>query len=174
MDLMPRALSLRLRAWDLAREFALPLAALLAIVATADLRIPIGLPGHRGLLWLTLLVAVALTARRTGTLSAVGVGSSALALALGTAAAPGALRYVAAAILLEAVAAAPLARRRPWVVALAAAPIHLVALVVPMGAGFGLATMGSLPRLLGHLGFGLVAGMLGWAFAAGAERVTRR
>ncbi|PQM44047.1 hypothetical protein C1Y40_05793 [Mycobacterium talmoniae] len=42
-----------------AREVVFPVLAVVVIVAYADLRIPMGLPGHRGLIWLTLLVAFA-------------------------------------------------------------------------------------------------------------------
>nr|WP_238159289.1 hypothetical protein [Mycobacterium sp. MFM001] len=143
---------------DMLREVALPVLAVAAIVAYADVRTPLGLPGHRGLVWLAMLVAVALVRRET--VIAVGAAATATTLALHLAAGPwGAARYLAAAVLLYAVAA--WARRRPWLLALAAAPIHLVAL-----AGSFI----SAERAAFHLVFGLTAGLLGWAVAFGMGR----
>ncbi|MEZ0365463.1 hypothetical protein ACAG26_17415 [Mycobacterium sp. pUA109] len=163
-----------------AREVVFPVLAVAVIVGYADLRIPMGLPGHRGLIWLTLLVAVALTTRRRETVLAVGAGSTVASLLLHLAPGPAdSARYLAAAVLLYAVAAAPVVRRRRWLVALAAAPIHLVALagsLAPMLGGghlLVLASAGMTERVLFHLGFGLVAGLLGWAIAFGLDRGRR-
>nr|WP_232080162.1 hypothetical protein [Mycobacterium branderi] len=143
---------------DMLREVALPVLAVAAIVAYADVRTPLGLPGHRGLVWLSMLVAVALATRRPETVIAVGAAATTATLALHVAAGPwGAARYLAAAVLLYAVAA----RRRPCLVVLAAAPIHLVAL-----AG----SVVSIERAAFHLVFGLTAGLLGWAIAFGMGR----
>lgn len=145
---------------DMLREVALPVLAVAAIVAYADVRTPLGLPGHRGLVWLTMLVAVALVTRRRETVIAVGAAATTATLALHVAAGPwGAARYLVAAVLLSAVAAG--ARRRPWLLVLAAAPIHLVAL-----AG----SVASAERAAFHLVFGLMAGLLGWAIAFGMGR----
>lgn len=148
----------------LARELVLPAVAMVAIAVSSDIRMPLGLPGHRGLVWLTLLVAVALVTRRRETVVAVGVGSTLTTLMLHTGPGPGgvgSLRYLAAAVLLYALASAPMARTRPWLLVIAAAPIHLVAL-----AGT-LVHAGMAEKALFHLGFGLVAGLLGWAIAVG-------
>jgi hypothetical protein len=163
---------------DLARDLALPLVAVAAIAATADLRIPVGLPGHRGLVWLTLLVAVALSARRPGTVTAVGAASTVLGIALGSTV--GDPRYLAAAMLLDAALVIPAVRRHPALLVIAASPIHLVALVGPLvgavggsapliGLGSGMGT-----RVVFHLAFGLAAGLLGWAIAAAARRFPAR
>ncbi|MCH6169649.1 hypothetical protein [Pseudonocardia alaniniphila] len=164
------AVSIGSRAADRARDLALPLVAVAGIVAVTDLRIPVGLPGHRGLIWLTLLVAVALSVRRPGVVTAVGAASTVLTFALGSAV--GDPRYLAAAILLDATLAVPIVRRHPVLLGLAASPIHLVALVAPLlgavGAGGALVGLGSgLATKAGfHLAFGLVAGLLGWTVAA--------
>ncbi|MDN5855553.1 MAG: hypothetical protein L0I76_27240 [Pseudonocardia sp.] len=170
--------------WVLAREVALPVLAVAGIVVSADVRIPLGLPGHRGLVWLTLLVTVALVSRTRQTVVAVGAASTMATLVLGIAPGPGGLvgsvRYVAAAVLLYAVATTALARRHRWLVALAAAPIHLVALVgsivtlIGGGYWFAVASVGTVERVAFHLGFGLVAGLLGWAAAAAANRTPDR
>ena len=66
----------------LARDVVFPAAAAVLITLSSEMRIPLGLPGHRGLVWLTLLVAVALTARRPQTVLAVGAASTAATVLL--------------------------------------------------------------------------------------------
>lgn len=156
-----------------AREVVFPLLALATIVASTDIRIPLGLPGHRGLVWLTLLVAVALVTARRETVLAVGAASSIATLPMHGFSDPlWCSRYVAAAALLYAVTASPAVRVRRWLLSIAAAPIHLVALassVVTLRAGAHMATSwasnGLLERAGWHLVFGLLAGLLGWAVA---------
>lgn len=162
----------------LAREVGFAVLAVVVVVVSADIRIPIGLPGHRGLVWLSLLVAVALVTRRRETVVAVGMASTIATLMLHVAPGPwGSGRYLAAAFLLYAVASAPVARRRRWLIVLAAAPIHLVALAgsvaALLGGGylFALVSVGMAEKVLFHLGFGLLAGLLGWAVACGVDGV---
>lgn len=164
----------------IARELVFPALALAAIVASVNVRIPLGLPGHRGLVWLSLLVAVVLGTRARTTVLVVGAGASAAALTFHPAPWDDA-RYLAAAILLYAVAA-PGGRRRLRV-ALAAAPIHLVGLAGSAAALIGgrywsgFASVGMSEKVLWHLGFGLAAGLLGSALgcavAYGADRPGR-
>ena len=161
----------------LAREVVFPALAVACIATTADIRMPLGLPGHRGLIWLSLLVAVVLVARRPETVVAVGAASTATTLLLHTNPGPWASsRYAAAAVLLYALAATPALRGRRWLIVLAAAPIHLVALAGPIAAQFGRGHLygwvssGMGERVLFHLGFGLVAGLLGWVIAVGMDR----
>jgi hypothetical protein len=163
-----------LRDGAFAREVALPALAVLVIVVPADIRLPIGLPGHRGLVWLTSLVVVALVTHSRPTVVAVGAASTMATQVLHTA--PGlqaSSRYLAAAVLLYVVTAIPVVRRQQWLVAVAAAPIHLVTLAGSVRTGFGGAGLfGSLPAGLAekvqfHLGFGLAAGLLGWGLASG-------
>lgn len=165
--------------WLLAREVVFPVLAVAVIVGCADIRIPLGLPGHRGLVWLTLLAAVALTTRRRDTVLAVGASSTAATLALHLAPSPvDSARYLAAAVLLYAVAAMPVVRARRWLLVIAAAPIHLVALAgsvaALLGGGhlFAMASVGMTEKALFHLGFGLAAGLLGWAIASGMDRLS--
>lgn len=152
-----------------ARDVVFPVAATVVIVLAADVRMPLGLPGHRGLVWLTMLVAVALTARRPQTVLAVGAASTAATLLLQSGPGPWAsARYLGAAALLCLLTSRVHVRR--WLVALAAAPIHLVALVIPIATtligGHQLAMVGLGDKVMFHLGFGLIAGLLGWASAA--------
>lgn len=160
----------------LAREVAFPLLAVALIVAYRDVRVPLGLPGHRGLVWLTLLVMVALVTSSRETVIAVGAAST---LATSVIDAPGGPwhggRYVAAAVLLYIVATAPAVRRQRWLLALSAAPIHLVALAGPvfalLGRGqlFVFGTVGMAERVAFHLIFGLMAGVLALAMVFGME-----
>lgn len=145
----------------LLRSIALPVVAVAAIVAQADVRLAIGLPGHRGLLWLTVLAVVAYTARTRGTTTAVGAASALLLAGLG-ATPVDALRYAAAAALLDAALALPAVRRLPVLLAVLAGPIHLVALATPLLRGMPL---GDRPLL--HLAFGLAAGLIAWAITRG-------
>lgn len=160
----------------LAREVAFPLLAVALIVAYRDVRIPLGLPGHRGLVWLTLLVMVALVTSSRETVIAVGAAST---LATSIMDAPGGPwhggRYVAAAVLLYVVATVPAVRRQRWLLALSAAPIHLVALagsvfaLLGRGQLFALGTVGMAERVAFHLIFGLIAGVLALAMVFGME-----
>jgi hypothetical protein len=160
----------------LSREVGLPALATVVLIASADIRIPIGLPGHRGLVWLTLLVTVVLMTRVRQTVVAVGAASTVATALLHTS--PGmwaSARYLSAALLLYAVAFLVTGHRR-WVIALAAAPIHLVALAGAVSAGFrggylpAFVSPGLTEKALLHLGFGLVAGLLGWAIASSINR----
>jgi hypothetical protein len=156
------------------REVAFPLLAVVVIVASTDIRLPVGLPGHRGLIWLTLLVAVALVTIRLETVLAVGAASSIAALPVHGLSDPlWSSRYVAAAALLYAVGSLPVVRRHRWLLAVAAAPIHLVALAGSASSWHTGATMsvwmtnGMFERAGWHLGFGFLAGLLAWLVALG-------
>ncbi|OBJ48388.1 hypothetical protein A9W94_04260 [Mycobacterium asiaticum] len=149
---------------SLTRELIFPVLATVLIAGYADIRIPMGLPGHRGLIWLTMLVAVVLATHRRSTVLTVGVAATLASVSLHPPIAG--VRYLAAAVLLYAVAGA--ARGRRWLVVLAAAPIHLVAL-----ADSALALPGLVEKALCHLGFGLAAGALGWVIASVVRASTR-
>lgn len=156
------------------REVGFPLLAAAIIVASTDIRIPLGLPGHRGLVWLTLLVAVALVTARRETVLAVGAAASIAALPLHGLSDPlWSSRYVAAAALLYAAAALPVIRARRWLLAIAAAPIHLVALassVVALHGGGHMSawlSTGLVEKACWHLGFGFLAGALAWTAVVG-------
>ncbi|WP_018334778.1 hypothetical protein [Actinomycetospora chiangmaiensis] len=147
---------------------AVAVVATAGIVAQADLRLALHAPGWRGVLWLGLLVGVAHVAPRPGTTTAVALLASASALLLGLVPQGplGVVPYLAAAAALEGIAVLAVVRRHPVLLAVAAAPIHLVALVVPLGRSLAvgvtpavaLAGIGGVVLL--HLVFGLVAGLL--------------
>jgi hypothetical protein len=154
--------------------------ALLCLLATAgivlqqQLRTPLHVPGHRGLLWLGLLVAVRLVAARPGPTLAVGVASAGLTAGLGLSpdGSLGALPYLMAAAALDATALVPALRGRSWPVVVLAAPVHLVALIVPVSRSLmvGVAPTALVQGLttvaLLHVCFGAGAGLLGWGLSA--------
>ena len=162
-----RALPIGLRRGLAGRGALLCGVAVLAILAQAQLHSPIGIPGHRGLVWLTLLVAVLLVTSSPPATAAVGLTSAGLLAALGFGA-QAAIPPAAAAVILAAIASVGWVRHRPWVIALLAAPVHLVALAMPfhrmLTAGTAMHPAMSSVIML-YLVFGLAAGLAGWMLA---------
>jgi hypothetical protein len=176
MAILPRAAALDRR--STAATAALVIVATAGVVLQQEMRTPLQLPGHRGLVWLGLLVAVRLIERRPGPAMAVGVASAGLTAAFGLSPAGplGALPYLLAAAALDATALVPWLRERAWPVVVLAAPVHLVALLVPLSsslvagvAPIALAQGLAAPALL-HVCFGAGAGLLGCALAAAWRR----
>ena len=162
--------------WSLAHDVSVAVVAVTAIVASAEIRVPVGLPGHRGIIWLASLVATALATRYRESVIAVGGASTVLAQVLHITPGVGpSARYLAAAVLLYAASFVPVIGRRGWFIALAAAPIHLVALVSPTVAGphrgLLVSTNGLSDKVLFHLAFGLVAGLIGWVVASSVNQL---
>jgi hypothetical protein len=154
------------------RKAGFPLLAVAIIVASTDIRVPLGLPGHRGLIWLTMLVAVALVTARQATVLAVGAASSIAALPMHGMSDPlWSSRYVTAAALLAAVGSVSVVRTHRWLLAVAAMPIHLVALASSVfswhteASILAWASNGMVQRAAWHLGFGFIAGVLAWVVA---------
>ena len=173
-----RSTSWAVRARAAAPDLTIALLAVGAIVLAAEIRSPMQLPGHRALIWLSALGATALLTRHRGATTAVGVvAAGTLALTgLGNGGALGALPYVLAALALDAVLLVGAVRRHPILLALLAAPIHLLALIVPLtrSARVGVLPVDALPGMgsvvVLHLVFGLAAGLIGW----GVFRLVRR
>ncbi len=154
------------------RSLVIALGAVGVIVAQMVWRLPLGIPGHRGAIWLTALIVVAFLAPRGATavtgITAAGVGGALGLIASGPL---GFVPYLAAALLLEGALAWPPVKRHPWLLVPLAAPIHLVGVIVPITKGWA---VGVTPAALAHglsgvaafhLLFGLVAGILGWLIA---------
>ena len=165
--------------WSLSHEVGVTVVAVSVIVASTEIRTPIGLPGHRGLIWLASLVAAALITRRRESVLVVGGASTMLTQVLHIAPGVGSSgRYLAAAVLLYAASFVPVIGRRGWFIALVAAPIHLVALFSPTVAGLHHGHLVSpltndlSDKALFHVAFGLVAGLIGWGLASTVAQVT--
>lgn len=154
----------------------LALLAVAAMVAAQAWSGPLHLPGHRGLIWLTALVAMALAGDGRGWATGVALGSGALVLAGGLASSPLiGVSYVLAGLALDGlVRAAPRVCDSLPAVAVAAALVHLVDLIGPVAAGGRHAGAGPgggpLALLAGHVLFGLAAGALGFSLARRGAR----
>src|SRR2546430_4755184 len=82
MALSARVAAPALDGW---RTAALCAVATAGIILQQEVRTPLHVPGHRGLLWLGLLVAVRLVAARPGPALAAGAASAAMIAGLGLA-----------------------------------------------------------------------------------------
>jgi len=151
----------------------LPALAVAVIAVQAQVHLAIGVPGHRGLVWLGALALVAVRSGRGWTIGTASA-ASAIALATGTGGSAGPLNvvpYLAAAALLELVALAPALRRHPVLLVPAAAAVHLVGLIQPLakslavGVQPGAFAAGMLAPIALHVAFGALAGA--WAWLAG-------
>lgn len=161
------------RGWVEPRAVRVPLAGAVAVFVTATVVIavqqlyptPLGLPGHRGLFWLGAMLAARLALGRTGVATGAAVTSSALILAVQPSYALHCVVLTVAGLLVDALFARPAVRTRPWLVVAAAPVIHLVAIAVPMVrlAFFGRVDAAGFVGwvLLGHLFWGLAAGLAG-------------
>ena len=150
-------------------------------------KVPLGLPGHRALGWLTMLIAVRLIAG-PGWAAAVGLISAALVLVTGIS--PngvwGVAQYGIAGVLLDSMLALrpTVARHAVTLGLLGAAVLLAVGWIAPLGrsltGGIPLAELwpsvvsvagAGLSRIVVlDLAFGAVAGLLAWALAAAFAR----
>jgi hypothetical protein len=159
------------------------------VIGFAAWKVPLGLPGHRALGWLTMLVAARLIAGR-GMGALVGVASAVLVLELGISpdGVYGVADYAIAGILIDAtLTARPSMTRSPLVlVVLGAIVLLAVGWIAPLGrsltggipmaelwpsvvsvAGAGLSRIVVLDLL-----FGAIAGGMGWSLAAALRRAS--
>ncbi len=151
-------------------------------------KVPLGLPGHRALGWLTMLIAVRLIA---GPGWAAGVGAVSAALVLVTGESPNAVwgvaQYAIAGVIVDSMLALrpTIARHAVTLSLLGAAVLLAVGWIAPLGrsltggiplaelwpsvvsvAGTGLSRIVVL-----DLAFGAAAGLLAWCLAAAVVRV---
>jgi hypothetical protein len=150
-------------------------------------KVPLGLPGHRALGWLTMLIAVRLIAG-PGWAAAVGVFSAALVLVTGESpnAVWGVAQYAIAGVLLDSMLLLrpTIARHAATLSLLGAAVLLAVGWIAPLGrsltGGIPLAELwpsvvsvagAGLSRIVAlDLAFGAVAGLLAWGLAAAFAR----
>jgi hypothetical protein len=124
---------------------------------------PWGMPGHRGLFWLSTLIAARWTIDRPGTALGVAAASSAGILLLDPTMGVHVATYLIAGFLVDLAATANLIRRHPWTMVLLAPLILLVNLINPFLHNL---TRSALPTVISGMGF-YVQGHLLWGTAAG-------
>lgn len=142
--------------------------AVAAIVLQQLIHTPWGLPGHRGIFWLSTLIAVRWAVDRPGVATGVALASSGVIVLAAPVLGFHTLPYLVAAVLLDALAAAPVVRRHRWLVVAAAPVIHLAGVFSPLVRSLAVsppvdALAGMGPFLQGHLAWGLAAGVVGTA-----------
>ena len=124
---------------------------------------PWGLPGHRGVFWLSTLIAARWAIDRPGTALGIATASSAGILffdpTMGIHVAP----YLIAGLLVDLAATSTFIRRHPWTMIGLAPVILLVNLINPFLHNLALS---SLPTVLSGMGF-YIQGHLLWGTAAG-------
>ncbi|HEY5198535.1 MAG TPA: hypothetical protein VIJ51_16050 [Solirubrobacteraceae bacterium] len=159
------------------------------VIGFAAWKVPLGLPGHRALGWLTMLVAARLIAGR-GWGAGVGIVSAVLVLALGIS--PdgiyGVADYAIAGVLIDATLTArpSIAGNAVKLAVLGAIVLLAVGWIAPLGrsltGGIPMAELwpslvsvagAGLSRLVVlDLAFGAVAGAMGWGLASALRRAS--
>lgn len=157
------------------------MATAIAAVAVQQLhRTPWGLPGHRGIFWLSVLIATRWCLDRPGTALRVAAGGSCVILFVDPTMGTHVLPYLAAAMLIDRLAEVPLVREHPWLMLPLAPVIHLVGVLSPflhhLGGGSGLGTVlgGMWFYIRGHLLWGAGAGVVGMALGLAGRRLMDR
>jgi hypothetical protein len=124
---------------------------------------PWGLPGHRGIFWLSALIAVRWAIDRPGTALGVAAASSAGIILVDPTMGVHVATYLIAGFLVDLVAKTPFIRRHPWTMLPLAPLILLVNLMNPLMHNLA---QSSLPTVLSGMWF-YVQGHLEWGIAAG-------
>lgn len=167
----------------LAAEVGLALATgLLAALAKRYFDLSIGVPGHSGLGWVGVLVAGAVVNPRAGmaVLAGASMGVWGIPIGLGHSALYNTALYGSASLALEALRRLRVPLSRAWGAALAGMAVHVVKFgyVLAYSAAAGVLrnfrVWGAMPALWNHVGFGLGAGLVGWAAARGLVPALRR
>jgi len=140
--------------------------AVAGIIVQQLVHTPWGLPGHRGLFWLSTLIAARWIIDRPGTALGIATASSAGILlvdpTMGVHVAP----YLVAGFLVDIAASAKFVRRHPWTMIALAPLILLVNLIDPFVHNLALSSLtatisGMGFYLQGHLLWGIAAGIVG-------------
>jgi hypothetical protein len=178
-----RAASLRVPARaELARlavTGAVTAAAVTVIVWQQLEHTPWGLPGHRGVFWLSALIASRLIIDRPGTAIRIAAASSGLILVIAPATGGQVGPYLLAALLVDWAAATQAIRRHPWLLLPLAPLIHLVGVLSPFVHNLGISPLGTvLPGMWfyiqGYLLWGAAAGVSGLAVGVSGRKLMRR
>lgn len=140
---------------------------------------PWGLPGHRGLFWLTILIASRWCLDRPATALRIAAASSCVILMADPAMGSHVLPYLAAGFLVDRAASTRFIAQHPWVMLVLAPVIHLVGLLSPFlhnlaFQSFGAVLGGMWFYIQGHLIWGVLAGFAGMGLGVPGRRLLRR
>lgn len=155
-------------------------AAAVAVIVWQQLgHTPWGLPGHRGIFWLSALIASRWIIDRPSTAIRIAAASSCLILVIAPATGGQVVPYLLAALLVDWAAAAQAIRRHPWLLLPLAPLIHLVGVLSPLAHSLGISPLGTvLPGMWfyiqGHLLWGAAAGVTGLAVGVPGRKLMRR
>jgi hypothetical protein len=137
--------------------------AVVGVVLQQLVHTPWGLPGHRGLFWLSTLIAARWAIDRPGTALGIATASSAGILVLDPTMGVHVAPYLIAGFLVDLAASVKFVRRHPWTMIPLAPIILLVNLVNPFLHNLALS---SLTATISGMGF-YIQGHLLWGIAAG-------
>jgi hypothetical protein len=153
--------------------------AVVGVVLQQLVHTPWGLPGHRGLFWLSTLIAARWAIDRPGTALGIATASSAGILVLDPTMGVHVAPYLIAGFLVDLAASVKFVRRHPWTMIPLAPIILLVNLVNPFLHNLALspltATISGMGFYIqGHLLWGIAAGIVGMgAGVFGRSRLRR-
>lgn len=158
---------------------AVAAAAVAVIVWQQMAHTPWGLPGHRGVFWLSALIASRWIIDRPGTAIRIAATSSSLILILNPATGVQVVPYLVAALLVDLAAAAPVIRRHPWLLLPLAPLIHVVGVLSPLVHNLALSSLGTVLTgmwfyIQGHLLWGAAAGVAGLGLGIPGRKLMRR
>lgn len=140
---------------------------------------PWGLPGHRGLFWLSTLIAARWAIDRPGTAFGIAAASSAGILAFDPAMGVHVATYLVAGFVIDLVATVKFVQRHPWTMIPLAPLILLVNLINPFVHNLAQSSLltvipGMWFYVQGHLLWGLAAGVVGMSAGAFGKYMLRR
>lgn len=149
-------------------------AAIAFITAQQIIHTPWGLPGHRGLFWLSTLIAVRWMVGRPGTALGVGAASSVTILMIDPTMGLHVVSYLVCGFLVDQLAKVRLLQAVPWLMIPIAPVIHCVNLINPFVRQLGLRPFLSVMEnmwfyIQGHLMWGLAAGVVGIGVGVGGR-----
>jgi hypothetical protein len=150
---------------------------LILAVVQANLRLPLKLPGWRGIIWLTPLISTRLLTSHFAAASITGLSAAGFSLLLGVRAFPDEwLFYFVVGELIDiAYHKSQIWQKQVWFWAIIAGLVHLLKPLTKVvmslsGVGsYGAASSGLIYPLLTHLLFGLIAGAMGATIVLAAK-----
>lgn len=158
---------------------AVAASAVAVIVGQQLVHTPWGLPGHRGLFWLSALIASRWIIDRPGAAIRIAATSSCLILVIAPATGARVVPYLVAALLVDRAGATQAIHRHPWLLLPLAPLIHLAGVLSPFVHELGISPLGTvLPGMWfyiqGHLLWGAAAGVAGLAVGVPGRKLMRR